>query len=105
MNSSRQPFRISRRLVIVSLLVLYFGSYLALSRRGYAEADRYKMKGFYYLTHEDSDAWRFKNYGCVYLFYPLNTIDRCLGTGRPPAAEPLWGLSADIDTSRGREER
>ena len=76
------------------LLLLYVGSYAALSRRGYAEADQYNMKGgFYYFSPEDSDAWRWKNYGCVCLFRPINAVDRWLGFGRPPACEPLWGLS------------
>ena len=80
--------------VFGALLLLYVGSYAALSRRGYAEADQYNMKGgFYYFTPEDSDAWRWKNYGCVYLFWPLNVVDRWLGLGRYPASEPLWGLS------------
>ena len=33
------------------------------------------------------------NYGCAYLFLPLNKFDCWLGTGRPPAAEPMWGMS------------
>ena len=75
------------------LLLFYLGSYVALSRRGYAEADQYNMKGFFYFSPEDSDAWRWKNYGCVHLFWPINAVDRWLGFGRPPGAEPLWGLS------------
>ena len=77
----------------VLLLLSYIGSYAALSRRGYAEADRYNVKGFYYFSPEDSDAWRLQNYGCVYLFWPINAVDRWLGSGRHPASEPLWGLS------------
>jgi hypothetical protein len=76
-----------------ALLLLYVGTYVALSRRGYAEADRYNMKGFYYFFPEDSDAWRLKNYGCVCLFWPLNVVDQRLGLGRHPGSEPLWGLS------------
>jgi hypothetical protein len=72
---------------------LYVGSYVVLSRRGYAEADRYNMKGFYYFFPENSAAWRWKNYGCMHLFRPLNALDRWLGLGRHPASEPLWGLS------------
>ena len=75
------------------LFCLYVGSYAVLSRHGYAEADQYNMKGFYYFSPEDSDAWRWKNYGCVCLFRPINAVDRWLGFGRPPACEPLWGLS------------
>jgi hypothetical protein len=80
-------------LVIALLLATYLGSYLWLSRRGYTEADQYGMAGFYYFFPENSDAWRYKNYGCGILFWPLNVIDRSLGLGRSPASEPLWGLS------------
>jgi hypothetical protein len=75
------------------LFCLYVGSYAALSRRGYAEADQYNVKGFYYFTPEKSDAWRWKNYGCVILFRPVNAVDGWLGFGRHPASEPFWGLS------------
>jgi hypothetical protein len=74
------------------LLVFYVGSYVGLSRRGYAEADEYKIKGFYYFFPEDSDAWRRKNYGCVILYWPANFVDRCIGLGRYHAAVPLFGL-------------
>ena len=87
-----------KRLLLVLgglLLVLYVAAYVALSRRGYAEADRYHFMGFYYLEPEDSDRWRFRNYACVGLFWPLNALDRGLGLGRYPAAEPLWRLSRD----------
>ena len=75
------------------LLLLYVGSYVGLSRRGYAEADQYNMKAFYYFSPEDSDAWRWKNYGCMLLFRPIDAVDRWLGLGRPPGCEPLWSLS------------
>jgi hypothetical protein len=78
-------------LVVGLLLGLYVTSYLVLSRRGYAEADRYNISGFYYFSPEDSDAWRMKNYGFVLLFRPLNAIDRALGFGRERASEPMWG--------------
>ena len=80
-------------LTVAPLLVAYLSSYLWLSRRGYAEADTYNIVGFYYLPPKNSDAWRYENYGCVFLFRPLNVVDRLLGYGRYPAAEPLWGLS------------
>ena len=86
--------RYKKLLVIVALLLgVYVASYMGLSRRGYAEADQYNMMGFYYFYPENSDAWRFKNYGCVFLFWPLNAVDRTLGFGRYPGCEPLWGLS------------
>jgi hypothetical protein len=88
-------WRRHRRLLIISglLLVLYVGMYMGLSRRGYAEACQYHMVGFYYFTPEDSDSWRFRNYLCVFLFYPLNVVDERLGYGIGPAKEPLWGIS------------
>jgi hypothetical protein len=79
------------------LLVLYVTAYLGLSRRGYAESRAWNTRGFYYFTPEDSDSWRLRNYGCAYLFAPLNTVDRCLGTGMTPACEPMWGLSSPLD--------
>jgi hypothetical protein len=78
------------------LFVLYLGAYLVLSGRGYAESRRYDMCGFYYLPPENSDRWRFLNYGCMYLFHPLNTVDNWLGTGMAPAKEPLWGFSKHL---------
>jgi hypothetical protein len=86
--------KLNHLLFVAGALVLlsYVGSYVILSRRGYAEADQYRIKGFYYFLPENSDTWRFKNYGCVYLFWPLNAVDRGLGLGRQPAAERLKGL-------------
>jgi hypothetical protein len=84
----------ARTVVIVALfLVGYVAAYLWLSRRGYEQADQWNCRGFYYFAPQPTDAWRAKNYGCAFLFAPLNSIDRALGTGRSPACEPLWGLS------------
>ena len=80
-------------IIVLLLLATYVGSYLVLSRRGYAQADEYGMKGFYYYRPENTDAWRYKNYGCVILFWPLNTVDCAIGYGRHPGAEPLWGIA------------
>lgn len=76
------------------LLVIYVGSYVILSRQGYAQADQFKMKGFYYFMPEDTDSWRFWNFACVYLYWPLNVVDCWIGLGRYPASEPLWQLGA-----------
>jgi hypothetical protein len=81
-------------MVGVLLLGVYVGSYLVLSRQGYAQAEEYNLAGFYYFAPEDSASWRWRNYSCVFLFWPLNLVDRWLGTGRYPASEPLWGLEA-----------
>jgi hypothetical protein len=66
-----------RRLTVIGtlLLLLYVGAYVGLSRRGYSEARRDGMHGFYYLPPKDSDAWRFGNGTCILLFYPLNALD------------------------------
>jgi 4-amino-4-deoxy-L-arabinose transferase-like glycosyltransferase len=91
-RSRRRPKRAI--LWCIALLIAYVATYILLSRRGYAEAERYDMEGFYYFTPEESIAWRLKNYGCVALFYPLNLVDRGLGLGRTPAAEPMWRLTS-----------
>jgi hypothetical protein len=75
------------------LIVLYVGSYFALSRRGYTEAERFNMRAFYYFTPENTRSWRQRNQACVYLFWHLNIVDQWLGFGKAPASEPLWGLS------------
>jgi hypothetical protein len=79
--------------LIALLLAAYFGSYLWLSRHGYAEADQYHIVGFYYFIPDNSHTWWYKNYGCVILFWPLNLVDHSIGLGRHPASAPLWGLS------------
>ena len=71
------------------VFAVYVGSYLALSRRGYAEADRFDTAGFYYFPPEDSRAWRVENYGAAVLFWPLNAVDRMLGCGREISSEPM----------------
>ena len=80
-------------LILGVLLAAYVGSYLAVSRRGYAEADRWHVHGFYYVTPQDTNAWQYKNHAYVIFFAPANWVDRLLGTGRRPACPPLFGLS------------
>ena len=75
------------------IFVLYVGSYCWLSRRGYAEADQFRFRGFYYFFPEDSNDWRRKNDACVTLFWPINSLDQAIGLGRNPASEPLFRLS------------
>lgn len=81
-------------LILAVIVAVYVVSYLSFSRSGYAWADRYDGDGFYYFPPEDTDAWRRKNFFCVYFFWPLNWIDVILGLGRSPASEPLWDLAA-----------
>ena len=80
-------------LAVAVLTLVYVGSYIALSRAAFAEARRTGVAGFYFITPRDTDWWRCSNYGCVALYRPLIVLDNCLGTGRWPASEPLWGLS------------
>jgi hypothetical protein len=95
----RQIMRLKKRTLVITAVVLVFATYLTsywvLSRRGYREASRYELKGFYYFSPENSEAWRYRNNGCVVIFAPLNWIDRVLGFGRYPASEPLWGLGTE----------
>jgi hypothetical protein len=79
--------------ILICLLAVYVGSYLALSRAGFAYADAYDMNGFYFSPPENSDRWRFWNYTCVRLYYPLILVDNWLGTGRAVGAEPTWSLA------------
>jgi hypothetical protein len=81
-------------MVGIALLVVYLGSYIALSRKGFAEARSNGMSGFYFFTPENTHRWRQMNYACVALYYPLIAIEDWLGTGMPPGCEPMWGLSS-----------
>jgi hypothetical protein len=54
---------------------------------------RQNIHGVYFLPPRDTARRRWFNYGCVAFYYPVIVIDYRLGTGMPPAKEPLWGLS------------
>lgn len=76
------------------IFLLYVSSYMALSRRGFAEADEGNLKGFFYLSPEDSFRWRCGNTCCLVAFAPCNGVDRWLGCGRVPSVcEPLGEMS------------
>ena len=92
MPSSRTRRRILIGILAV-LLTIYISSYMVLSRRGFAQADEFHVSGFYFLTPEDTDEWRFWNSALVRFYYPLILIDDALGTGRGVGYEPLWELS------------
>jgi hypothetical protein len=94
-------FKRITRLLVAILLLVYVGSYLVLSRRGFTEADQYHMDGFYFLTPEDTGEWRFWNYACVYVYYPLIEADQLVGTGRAPGKEPLFRLNRTLDPAAG----
>jgi hypothetical protein len=80
-------------LFVVAFLLLYVGSYFALSRQGFAHAREWNARGFWFFEPRDSDPWRASNYGCVGIYYPLILVDNWMGTGMWPAKEPLFGLS------------
>lgn len=81
------------RLAFALLVVAYVGSYVWISRHGYAEADRYNIQGFYYIFPNMSETWWQKNVVCISIFSPLNHVDQFIGYGRPPASPPLIGFS------------
>lgn len=86
-----------RYLVLMSLLTMllgsYLGSYLALSRRGFAHADQMGYEGFYFFPPQDNNSWRLRQQGCAVFYFPLIEIDKRIGTGRTVGSEPMWGLS------------
>ena len=81
------------RLIALTLLMAYVGSYIVLSRRGFRHAESINAVGFYFFPPENTDTWRTWNYGLVKFYYPLILIDVWIGTGRRVASEPLWHLS------------
>jgi hypothetical protein len=84
-----------RKVLIVLLCVLlaYVGSYIVLSRCGFAWSDTHHSAGFYFFPPDDSNTWRLANYGCVCFYYPLIVIDNWIGTGRLVAREPTFRMS------------
>ena len=81
------------RLCPVLALLSYVGSYGILSRLGFTEADRYGIRGFYFFLPDGTARTSLLNQGGVVIYYPLITVDGWLGTGRPPASEPMVDLS------------
>jgi hypothetical protein len=79
--------------LIAMMVVAYVGSYVVLSRRGFAEADEAGLLGFYFVPYEDTETWWPRNYTLVCIYYPLIFIDYQIGTGRLPGCEPLRSLS------------
>lgn len=77
----------------VCMLAVYLTAYVGLSRRGRAESIRDNSGGFYYLTPENSDAWRFCERTCTVLFWPLNQLDSWLNPEMSHSSEPLMDLS------------
>ena len=88
----KKRYAVAAALLCAALFSTYVLAYLVLSRRGYADAQRFPApKSFYYLPAEPTDAWRQNNLACIYFFGPLNAIDRRLGFGMYPSArDPYW---------------
>lgn len=82
--------------VVAIFLAVYLSCYFCLSRRGYAEADRYGTEAFYYClpaggveayyssSSASSRISLYQHYTCVVLFWPVNILDRFYGYGRIP---------------------
>ena len=79
--------------VICVVVATYISSYLVLSRRGFAQANRMRVEGFYFLTPRDTNTWRQWNYGLARFYAPLIALDNGIGTGRQVASEPLWEIA------------
>jgi hypothetical protein len=78
--------------VLFLLLTLYVGSYLYLSRKGFAECAPFGIDALYFSLPENSREWERWNYGCVWFYWPLIKVDCWVGTGKQPGSVPLWGL-------------
>ena len=81
-------------IILALLLCVYVHSYYVLSRQGFALADRYGFKGFFFFAPRPSATWLRAHTTCSYLYYPLIVIDKGLGTGRDPAICISWGQSS-----------
>lgn len=77
-----------RKLIaLITILVLYVGSYIALSRRGMAEARTGGFDFFFYVPVEmvlGSDNWVDVHFFLVAFYSPLNSLDRSCGAGKSP---------------------
>jgi len=80
-------------IIDIVLFLLYVSSYLVLSRRAFAAADQYGFEGFYFLTPQNTATWLSANGTLNCIYYPLIKFDNMVGTGRPIANEPMWGLN------------
>jgi hypothetical protein len=80
--------------LLVASVVPYCGSYIYLSRRGFAAAARSNAEGFWFVRPRSSQSaiastW---NEALVVCYWPLLALDQACGTGRPAAAWPMSGL-------------
>lgn len=82
-----------RGVLILLAFVVYVGSYVALSRHGFAVSDQAGITGFWFFELRPTDAWEVSNYGCVAFYAPLIYLDYHFVGKRQPANVPLMGLS------------
>ncbi|HWE35693.1 MAG TPA: hypothetical protein VG406_03910 [Isosphaeraceae bacterium] len=102
MRRPRVRFTIRRLMVVVALVALalaYVTSYAFLRRRGLREAAESGAPGFLYVpfaeaaAHEDLT----KHYIFMFLYVPLNELDRRFFGGPAPVICIMWRLSAAHD--------
>lgn len=82
------------------MLVVYLTACVALSRRGRAEAIRYRTEGFYDLpldTYSDTNkkTWQLQEHALTILFWPVNRIESWLN----PAMDHGRHAFCEIDVS------
>jgi hypothetical protein len=78
-----------------ALLILYWDSYILLSRRGMREAKQYHMEGFLYVPAEEAFRTRdlSRHYALARLYAPANWLDQTLFRADGPVSGITWGLS------------
>jgi hypothetical protein len=89
-------YKLRTLLIVLALgppVLAYVGSYYVLSRRGFRESDRYGYKGFHFVPPVYGGGSERANERYFRFYWPLIRLDEFLGTGRPPGADPMWGLS------------
>lgn len=75
------------------LIFVYVSSYVVASRRAFAKADEWQLKGVWFALPDDGQNWRVTHYALTALYFPLIAIDSAIGTGRPTTNEPTWSLA------------
>jgi hypothetical protein len=93
----KSPVRWQWRVVfwIIALMILYVVTYTHLSRRGMDEAKAGGYPFFFYCPNSDVVAGQelpVQHCLCLWLFSPINLIDRCCFGGSEPCTCVLRGL-------------
>ena len=76
--------------IVLVLLLAYVGSYWHFSRRGFAAADEYGLKGLFFYLPDDTAEWERKEMALRVLNLPLIYVDCWIGTGRSPGSPPTF---------------